>query len=84
MPRNTSTPTPAQKPARTSVSLGGRKAPRLPHERDESSRSTTEETDPQVGRAYADVKRGLVDTDKGPVLERTYDRVRNKPTKEDS
>lgn len=57
-----------------------RRAPRAPHERDESA-------DPQGGapevsaRRMAeqggnDVERGLVDTDKGPAMHETYDKVR--------
>ncbi len=54
-------------------------APRTPNERDESadSQGGQEESSQRVGRqAQADVARGLVDTDKGPVLDAAYDRVR--------
>ena len=55
-------------------------SPRAPHERDESA-------DQQAGAAEAssqrmaargghDVKRGLVDTDKGPAMQETYEKVR--------
>ena len=60
----------------TSVSIAGKKAPSLPHEADESTHSTAEKPDPKVAQGYADVKRGLVDTDKGPVIGRTYERVK--------
>ncbi len=49
--------------------------PRLPHEHDESSDSQTQRTAGQraVGsQAAADVKRGLVDTDRGPVMDKAY------------
>ena len=61
----------------TSVSIAGQKAPPLPHEADESTHSTAAKPDPKVKQAYADVKRGLVDTDKGPVMGRTYERVKS-------
>jgi hypothetical protein len=54
-------------------------APRLPHERDESADSQrgTEPSAQQLGEAsQADAQRGSVDTDKGPVLDRTYQRVK--------
>jgi len=50
--------------------------PRLPHEHDQSSdsqRAATEQAT-EVGRQGArDVARGLVDTDRGPVIERIND-----------
>jgi hypothetical protein len=53
--------------------------PRAPHERDESSDSQAagEPSGKRVGEAaHGDVERGLVDTDKGPALDRAYDQVR--------
>lgn len=53
--------------------------PRLPHERDESadSQGASEPSAQHVGRAaQADAERGSIDTDKGPVLDRTYQRVK--------
>ena len=49
--------------------------PRLPHEHDESSDSQRKNPDHErIGRqAHADVERGLVDTDRGPVIERVND-----------
>lgn len=35
----------------------------LPHERDESTRTTDPEPDPVIRRAYEDLEAGLVDTD---------------------
>ena len=59
----------------TSPSVAGRPAPRLPHERDESSDSqrNSDGTATDVGkRAHDDVERGAVDTDRGPVTDRVY------------
>jgi hypothetical protein len=55
------------------------RAPRAPHERDESadSQEAGEPSARSVGQAAReDVERGVVDTDKGPVMDETYDRVR--------
>ena len=52
--------------------------PRTPHERDESADSQVADNPAarEVGRAaYADLAKGLVDTDKGPVMDATYDRM---------
>ena len=54
-------------------------APRAPHERDESSDSqeSGDASNSHVGQtAHDDVERGVVDTDKGPVLDQVYDKVR--------
>ncbi len=54
--------------------------PRLPHERDESadSQAAQEQSGERVGKqAHEDIERGLVDTDKGPVLDETYEKVRD-------
>jgi hypothetical protein len=51
----------------------------MPHERDESADSQTggEASAQRIGKtAQEDVESGQVDTDKGPVLDRTYDKVR--------
>lgn len=55
------------------------RVPRMPHERDESSDSqgASEPSGAGIGQvAHDDIERGLVDTDKGPVMDRTYDKVR--------
>lgn len=56
--------------------------PRLPHERDESSDSQrdTAADNASIGRqAHDDLKRGLVDTDRAPVVDRVYnDKVRER------
>jgi hypothetical protein len=65
-PRRTSTTTP---------SIEGEPAPRLPHERDESSDSQQSGPRDVIRQAHDDVERGLVDTDRGPPLEETYRRT---------
>jgi hypothetical protein len=60
---------------KTRIQQGGESAPRLPHERDQSSDSqqNQEGAAPRVGRqALEDIERGLVDTDRGPVADRVY------------
>ena len=56
------------------------KVPRLPHERDESSDSqevTKEPTTQRMGElAHADLERGLVDTDRRPVLDKAYEKAK--------
>ena len=56
------------------------RVPRTPNERDESadSQGAQEASAQRIGRqAQQDVERGLVDTDKGPVLDDTYEKVRD-------
>jgi hypothetical protein len=53
--------------------------PRAPHERDESADSqvANEPSGQRMAQAAReDIERGVVDTDKGPVLDQTYDKVR--------
>jgi hypothetical protein len=60
-------------PDATTPSRANQREPRLPHERDQSSDSQApviEETRKVGEQAARDVKRGLVDTDRGPVLEK--------------
>ena len=55
------------------------RVPRMPHERDESadSQAASEPSARRMGEAaQEDLERGRVDTDKGPVLDETYDKVR--------
>jgi hypothetical protein len=55
------------------------RSPRAPHEHDESadSQAQDEPSSQRVGQAAReDVERGVVDTDTGPVLDQTYDKVR--------
>ena len=70
---------PASKDAgggKTKVEQGGESAPRLPHERDQSSDSQQNQDGTArraSGRqAQEDVERGVVDTDRGPVTDRVY------------
>lgn len=55
------------------------RVPRMPHERDESadSQGASEPSARRMGQAgHDDIERGLVDTDRGPVLDQAYDKVR--------
>jgi hypothetical protein len=63
----------------TRVSRGNEAKPRLPHERDQSADSQVDKAPADDGRArqaHDDVERGVVDTDRGPVIDQTYERVR--------
>lgn len=58
--------------------------PRMPHERDESvdSQEAGEPSGQRMGKmAHDDLARGLVDTDKGPVLDETYEKLRKNPAR---
>jgi hypothetical protein len=50
------------------------RGPRLPHEHDESADSQSSEAKPdaKARQAHDDVERGVVDTDRGPVMDRLY------------
>ncbi len=75
----TSPPGQRRKPRRASTttpSIEGEPAPRLPHERDESSDSQQSGPRDVIQQAHDDVERGLVDTDRGPPLDETYQRTR--------
>lgn len=53
--------------------------PRMPHERDESadSQEAGEPSGKRMGQiAHDDLERGLVDTDKGPVIDEAYEKTR--------
>jgi hypothetical protein len=55
------------------------KVPRMPHERDESSDSQARQEPSgqrMANQGREDIERGLVDTDKGPPLDATYDKLR--------
>lgn len=58
----------------TRSAVKGEPAPRLPHERDESSDSGTSEPRPLVEQAAADVNRGVTSTDKSEATDATYGR----------
>ncbi len=51
--------------------------PRLPHERDESADSQHSPPRADMQQASKDIKRGLVDTDRGPVTDATYRKLKN-------
>ena len=54
--------------------------PRLPHERDESadSQPAGEPSARRMGAmVHRDLEKGRQDTDKGPVMDATYDRLRD-------
>ncbi|MNV98835.1 hypothetical protein D3C71_1941340 [compost metagenome] len=53
------------------------RAPKLPHERDESVDMTHGKPDAQVEQAYRDVQRGLQDTDKGPPADKAYQKQKS-------
>ena len=55
-------------------------APRLPHEHDESSDSQQSPPRPKMKQAHDDVERGLVDTDRGPPADATYERQKKPGT----
>jgi hypothetical protein len=64
---------PEREPERTTATRAGEREPRLPHERDQSSdqQGAAAEQPTEVGRQAArDQRRGLTDTDRGPVIER--------------
>jgi len=79
----------APDPGQIGVGRGGRRMPRLPHERDESTdgqRQHRDSPDKSMQQASIDVARGLEDTDRGPVIERIEQehlvaprRVRHRP-----
>ncbi len=57
-------------------------APRLPHERDESSDSHADNlARPEIRKAHDDVAKGRVDTDRGPPMNDTYQRQKEAPQK---
>ena len=67
--------TQARKSGETRAQQGHGAVPRLPHERDQSSDSQQNQdgATPDVGRqGLADMKHGMVDTDRGPVLDQVY------------
>ncbi len=76
-----SVPKPAPESGATSdanvqVSIGQDTVPRLPHEHDESADSQTSEPRAVIQQAAKDLKRGLVDTDRGDEANRTYAKLK--------
>jgi hypothetical protein len=51
--------------------------PRLPHERDESADSQDSPPRADMQQAARDIKGGLVDTDRGPVADSTYKKLKD-------
>ncbi|MGJ7520739.1 hypothetical protein ACSFA0_09625 [Variovorax sp. LT1P1] len=75
-PRDTDAVRPDQD-GKTKVQQGGESAPKLPHERDESSGSQQNQDGSAAAtelgqRAHDDVERGVVDTSRGAEADRTY------------
>lgn len=73
-------PTPSPPSGETTPVLEGDMAPRLPHERDES---VSHEEGPEhevIHQAAQDIKDGLQDTDKGPVLKDLHERISKEKT----
>ena len=52
-------------------------APRLPHERDESSDSQASEPRPEMRQAHDDIVSGRVDTDRGTPLNEAYQKQKS-------
>lgn len=65
----------AHRSGQTSTRTDGEVAPRLPHERDESTDSQVSRPREVIEQARRDVDQGLVDTDRGPVLDDAYQKV---------
>lgn len=61
----------------TRVSSDEQSSPRLPHERDESADSQNSAPRAEIEQASRDLKRGLQDTDRGPVTDSTYRKLKN-------
>lgn len=65
--------------ANVRVSIGQEPVPRLPHERDESADSQVSELRAVIQQAAKDIQRGLVDTDRGEQVNRTYAKLKANP-----
>lgn len=65
---------PPPQPGKTQSSVNQEPQPRLPHEHDESADSQESEPRPEIEQAAKDVEKGLVDTDRGPELDKAYDK----------
>ena len=72
-PPDTSMETPHDSGKTTPQTADREVSPRFPHERDESSDSQTSEPRDVMRQAHEDIERGLVDTDRGPVLDKVYE-----------
>lgn len=69
--RRTNTTQPTERPGSGPEDLGGPEG-RLPHERDEAVGMTDGARHPEVAQAYADLQRGLQDTDRGVPAHQAY------------
>jgi len=58
------------------LGVGDEPDAKLPHERDESAGNAADAPRGEVQKAYEDAKRGMPDTDRGPVMDDTYHKVR--------
>jgi hypothetical protein len=72
-PAKAADPIPHESGHTTPSTVGAEPAPRLPHEHDESSDSQTSQPREVIKQAHDDLANGLVDTDRGPVLEQLYE-----------
>ena len=61
----------------TRVSNDQGAVPRLPHEHDESADSQNSAPRADMQQAAKDIKAGLVDTDRGPVSDSTYKKLKS-------
>jgi hypothetical protein len=60
----------------SSVSHDAGRAPKLPHERDESTDDMASGPRKRIQQAHEDLTRGLKDTDRGPVMDETYRKLK--------
>ena len=79
--RKTTLPDPVQRQrpaggAAHSVAIEGEAVPKMPNERDESPVSAGTEPRPVIQQAHDDVESGKQDTDRGPVMDRTYRKLK--------
>ena len=70
--KKTVDPTPHET-GHTTPQEDGSVSPRLPHEHDESSDSQTSPPRAVIQQAHKDLERGLVDTDRGPLMDTLYE-----------
>lgn len=75
-------PVQRQKPAggeAQSVAIGGEPAPKLPHERDESSSHQGTEPRERIEQGRKDIEEGRVDTSKHEAMDAPYERQKERP-----
>jgi hypothetical protein len=66
---------------KTRAAIDGEAAPRLPHERDESSDSGRSAPREIIRRAQGDIEAGRVDTDRGPPADAAYQKQKEAPVR---